>query len=249
MSNNNLNGSLQVYLMTAPSAAAQSNTTLSTSCTGTTCLVVKQVRLFFLRTASTVSVDYSSSYVVLGNTVISAGSYVYLKYSYQFLSQAGNFPYPSTVGYAKNSALTLLKTSTSGTTTNYYKIFNPVNLAFVNLDGTCRTATTSDSDHSNLISFRFGVNGAYSCLGSSTMAATNLKQAFDMVGSIGSAATSLSDYVTIDYSLASSVTNQNLQLVFYYISIGTQASPQYQITKAVLNPLTTSTNSQFTLFV
>lgn len=70
-----------------------------------------------------------------------------------------------------------------------------------------------------------------------------------MVGSIGSATSSLNDYVSIDFSAAAAATNQNLQLVFYYLPIGTQANPQYQITKAVLNPLTVTSNNQFTLFV
>ena len=33
------------------------------------------------------------------------------------------------------------------------------------------------------------------------------------------------------------------------MSIGTQSSPQYQITKAVLNPLSVNSNNQFSLFV
>lgn len=247
--NNNLNNSLQVYHMATPSAPSQTATTATTACTGSTCLVVKQVVLFFIKSASSVSVDYSSSYVVLGNTVVTGSTYVYIKYSYQFVSQSGNFPYSSTIGYSKNAPLVLLKSSTSGSTTNYYKVFNPVNLAFINVDGTCRASSGVDSDHSNLITLKLGVNSIYTCLGSSLLAATNLKQAFDLVGSIGSASTSLSDYIAIDYAPASSATNQNLQLVFYYVSIGTQAAPQYQITKAVLNPLSVSTNGQFTLFV
>lgn len=195
------------------------------------------------------SVDYSSSYVVLGNTAITAATYVLIKYSYQFVSQAGNYPYSSTIGYAQGAPLVLLKSLTSGSSTNYYKIFNPVNLAFADLDGTCRGNSYSDADASNLITLRFGVNGVYTCQGSSSLVLNNLKLAFDMVGSIGSAAFSLSDYVSIDFTPAASASNQNLQLLFYYFPIGTQANPQYQITRAVLNPLTVTSNNQFTLFV
>jgi hypothetical protein len=248
-SNNNLTlASLSVYAMTSPSSAGLSPTSLSSACVGTTCMVVKQIQLFFIKTSSSVTVDYSSSYVVMGNTVVSTATYVYIKYGYQFMSQTGNFPYSSSVGYAKGSLLSLVKTSVNGSTTSYYKMFNPVNLAFINIDGSCRTASADDADQSNLISLHFGVNSIYTCKGSSSFAYANLKAAFDMVGSIGSASTSLTDFVTIDYSATVS-SNQNLQLVFYYAPVGTKASPQYQIMKAVLNPLSVSSNSQFSLFV
>lgn len=243
MGNNSLS-SLRAYTMTSASTPAQTPTTLSTSCVGTTCLVVKQIRLFFIKSGSSVALDNSSSYVVLGNTVVSSATYVYLKYSYQFIPQAAMFPYTANVGYVKNALLSLLKTSNS----SYYRVFNPLNLAFIKPDATCRADAFSDADHSNLLSLRFGVNAIYSCLGSSTLLLNNLKQAFDMVGSIASASV-LADYISIDYSAASSATNQNLQLLFYYSSIGTQSSPQYQITKAVLNPLSPAINGQYSLFV
>jgi hypothetical protein len=252
VSNNNLAaGSLVVYLLTNPSTPMQnsnlaSSAAVATSCTGTTCLLIKQIKLFFIKTATSVTIDYSSSYIVMGNTVISDPTYVYVKYSYQFISQTANYPYSSNQGYSKNSPLQLVKSITNGSTTNYYKIFNPVNLAFVNIDGSCRSAS-SDSDQSNLISFKFGVNSIYSCSGSSSLAYTNLKQAFDSVGALGSASTNLGDFVSIDYTAI--ISNQNIQLLFYYISIGTQSNPQYQITKAVLNALSVSSNNQFSLFV
>jgi hypothetical protein len=247
--NNNLNASLQVFQMEAPTAAAQTNTTVVSGCPLTLCTVVRQVRLFFIKSGGAVSVDYSSSYVVLGKIKLTAPTYVLLKYSYQFVSQAGNYPYSSTIGYAKGSPLVLLKALTSGSSTNYYKIFNPVNLAFVDIDGTCRGDSNSDADPSNLITLRFGVNAVYTCQGSSALVLNNLKLAFDMVGSIGSAASSLSDYVSVDFSDAALDSSKNLQLAFSYLPIGTQANPQYQITKAVLKALTSTSNGQFTLFV
>lgn len=247
--NNNLGGALQIYVLASNTAAAQNASTSSSTCTGNLCLVVRQVKLFFIKSGGSVSVDYSSSYVVLGNIALNVPTYVLIKYSYQFISQAGNYPYSSTIGYAKGAPLVLLKSLTSGSSTSYYKIFNPVNLAFMDMDGSCRANTNADAGPSNLITLKFGVNSVYTCQGSSSLILNNLKQAFDMVGSIGSSASSLDDYVNIDYSPASSATNQNLQLVFYYLPIGTKANPQYQITKAVLNPLAVANNAQFTLFV
>lgn len=246
---NNLSGSLQVYVMSTNTAAALNGSTSSSSCTGNLCLVVRQVKLFFIKNGGTVTVDYSSSYVVLGNIVLNAPTYVLIKYSYQFISQAGNYPYSSTTGYTKGAPLALLKSLLSGSSTTYYKIFNPVNLAFMDMDGSCRANSNADAGPSNLITLKFGVNAIYTCQGSSSLILNNLKQAFDMVGSIGSAASSLDDYVNIDFAPSASATNQNLQLVFYYLPIGTQANPQYQITKAVLNPLAVTYNDQFTLFV
>lgn len=251
--NNNLAlGSLVVYFLTTPSASLQNITlasaaTSSNTCTSTTCMVIKQVKLNFIKTSSSVIVDYNSSYIVMGNTDISTGAYVYVKYSYQFIPQVMTFPSPSSIGYSKGSLLNLVKNS-SNSTTSYYKIFNPVNLAFINTDGTCRT-TSSDSDHSNLISFKFGVNAIYTCLGTTSLAYSNLKQAFDTIGSLGSSSTNSNDYITIDYTTSVPSNNQNIQLVFYYVSIGTQANPQYQIVKAVLNPLSVASNNQFSLFV
>ena len=121
------------------------------------------------------TVDYSSSYVVMGNTVISGPSYIYVKYSYEFIPQAGSFPYSSTQGYSNGSLLNLVKAVTSSNSTSYYKMFNPVNLAFINIDGSCRTSSSNDSDQINLISLKFGVNSLYTCYGASPIASTNLK--------------------------------------------------------------------------
>lgn len=199
-SNNNLlTTSLPVYYMKdATSPLINSTFSASSSCSGTTCLVIKQIKLNFIKSGSTSTVDYSSSYIVMGNTYVNGPTYINIKYSYGFISKTSNYGYSSTVAYSKNSLLTLLKSSTN---TTYYKIFNPVNLGFINTDGKCRATSTDDSDQSNLISLRFGVNSVYSCYGSSSsLAYTNLKEAFDYVGSIGSSSTNLADYIKIDYT-------------------------------------------------
>ena len=171
--NNNLGASLQVYLMTTNTAAAQTATNSTSTCTGNLCLVVRQIRLFLIKSGGTITVDYSSSYVVMGNITLSVPTYVLIKYSYQFISQAGNYPYSSSIGYIKGAPLVLLKSLTANFTT-YYKIFNPVNLAFIDMDGTCRANSTADAAPSNLITLEFGVNGIYTCQGSSSLVLNNL---------------------------------------------------------------------------
>jgi hypothetical protein len=173
----------------------------SSSCSGGgTCYVIKQIKLTFIRSGSSSTIDYNSSYIVMGNTYININgpTYISIKYIYQFISAVNNYGQSSTKGYSKNSLLSLVKSSTNSA---YYKMFNPINLAFINTDGSCRTAT-SDSDQSNLISFRFGVNSVYSCLGSSsTFTYNNLNAAIDYVGSIGSSTTNLADFIKIDYPI------------------------------------------------
>ena len=78
------------------------------------------------------------------------------------------------------------------------KIFNPVNLAFRNTDGTCRATAADNADASNLVHLQFGVNSVLSCVGtSSTFLSTNLIALFNYVGSLGISSTSLSDYVQL----------------------------------------------------
>ena len=61
-------------------------------------------------------------------------------------------------------------------------------------------------------------------------------------------ATNLLDYVSITFGTTITNTN-NLQLIFHYLSIGTEKSPQYKIMQASLNGLTASTTNQPTLFI
>ena len=94
----------------------------------------------------------------------------------------------------------------------------------------------------------FGVNTILSCVGSSSMLLASIQNSFNYIGSIGSASSSLGDYVplAIDSNLNN---NTNLQLLFHYIKIGTQNYPQYQIIKAKLVGLSASPIGQPTLFV
>lgn len=118
--------------------------TTSFACTvsGSTnkCTTIQQIRLFFI-VGSTTTIDYTSSYLVIGPTYVDSPSYIKIRYSYQFIKSTLDFPYPASKGYTIGSPLNLLLKTTSGSTTTYYKVFNPVNLAFRNLDGTCRATT------------------------------------------------------------------------------------------------------------
>jgi len=63
-------------------------------------------------------------------TVTQAG-YITVKYSYSFVSVASSvtiFPYESDIGYAFGVKLQLLYSDTANSA--YYKILNPINLAF-----------------------------------------------------------------------------------------------------------------------
>lgn len=117
------------------------------------------------------------------------------------------------------------------------------------IDGTCRTATSDTTGPNNLVHLRFGVNSVHSCMGTTSLIAANLQALFTHVGSMGISSTNLKDYVSL--SVASTInTNQNLQLIFYYIPIGTNLNPQYQIIQAQLNPLSnTNTNLPTSLYV
>jgi hypothetical protein len=61
-----------------------------------------------------------------------------------------------------------LVTTASPPTTTYYKMFNPINLAFMDTNGQCITSSSSSpiADQINLIKFKFGVNQVFSCIGS-----------------------------------------------------------------------------------
>lgn len=218
--------------------------------TTSVCYVIKQLVLFFISSTSTV-IDYTSSYVVLGQTTINIGSpsYLYITYSYQFIPSVGSYPYSSNQGYTFGSYLTLINSVTTTTSTTYYRIFNPINLAFRKINGACRSITTDNADQTSLIQLRFGINSVYTCQGTTSQIYTNLNAAFKLVAAIGSASTNLNDYVQVEFPSTSPQPNQNIQLLFYYISIGAQQNPQYQIMRVVVNGLSISGNGQPTLFV
>lgn len=159
-----------------------------------------------------------------------------------------SFPYPSYQGYVFGSPLNLLLNSTTGTTTTWYKVFNPINLAFKKKDGSCRTLSNDTTDPSDLITLKFGVDSIFSCTGSTSFISISLPSIFTHVGSYGLSSTNLNDYIGV--SLGSVSASQNIQLVFYYVSIGTAASRQYQIVKAAINGLSNpGQNQPISLFV
>ncbi len=138
--NNNLvKSSLNVYFLKDPSTSSVNTSSASSSCSGNICQVIKQIKLTFIKNSTSTLIDYNSSYIVMGNTLISGPTYINIKYSYSFISKSSNYGYSSAKAYTKNSLLTFLKSSTNST---YYKIFNPVNLAIMDTDGNCRSAST-----------------------------------------------------------------------------------------------------------
>ncbi len=65
---------------------------------------------------------------------------------------------------------------------------------------------------------------------------------------MGIASTNLNDFVKVETN--SSINNNlNLQLLIYYINIGTQNNPQFKIIKTYINSLTISNSGQPTLFI
>ena len=110
---------------------------------------------------------------------------------------------------------------------NYYKIFNPINLAFINIGGACRTTGSDNSDQSNIYNFRFGVDSILSCSGSSSLLVDNLKNAFDYIGKFGNSLNSLGDFISIDFSQLTSNNNLGVKISIFYQPIGTQFYPQY----------------------
>lgn len=142
--------------------------TISSICgsTSTQCQVIKHIQFFFIKTSSGVTLDYTSSYIVLGTTIINGPTFVSITYSYQFKSSASVFPFTSTLGYTIGSYLNFLQSDTT-TPSTYYKMINPVNLDFMATNGECinSSLTSQKADQSNLVRFQLGVNTVLSCLG------------------------------------------------------------------------------------
>lgn len=77
----------------------------------------------------------------------SGPAYINIKYDYSYLNTDGSYSNVSNVGYNIGSYLQLLKKDVvSISTTNYYKIANPINLAFRKPNGDCRTISTDPTD-------------------------------------------------------------------------------------------------------
>ena len=162
--------------------ASTISTTCTTSGTDEICTVLKELNLFFI--AGTSTIDYTTSYAIVGQTTISSGgSYVRISYSYRWMDSATELPYSSNMAYAWKSELVFLKQDS----TNYYRMFNPLNLAFKQLDGSCRTTTTDSASPDNLVTVRFGVNSIHSCIGTTSLLSANIQGAISHVGTIGSA--------------------------------------------------------------
>lgn len=57
----------------------------------------------------------------------------------------------------------------------------------------------------------------------------NLKSALNYVGIYGSASSTLSDFITLNYPSTDYVNTMSIQVLFYYASIGTPLNTQYEI--------------------
>lgn len=185
--------------------------------------VIRSIHLFVVKKSSGVSLDTTSSYLVVEDLqTVEFPKYVKVEYSLTFLSTAGEVPRSNSKGYNIGSAIQLLY----GSNDQYYRINNPVNLAYRSFNGACTNSVGSLSE----VPFRFGVNALFTCTGTSKFI-TNIKSSFNYVGAVGAATNSLSDYVSINYPSDIS-SNTGVRLVFSYIRIGTASDKQYQIIKA-----------------
>jgi hypothetical protein len=103
--------------------------------------------LFFVKNQNKFVIDYTSSYILVGkiNLSGSTGVYIPLSYSYQFI-EADVYTRSSRGGYQIGDLLQLIQGQSTTTSTLYYKIFNPLNLAFRTSTGICRMAITDEAD-------------------------------------------------------------------------------------------------------
>jgi hypothetical protein len=77
-----------------------------------------------------------------------------------------------------------------------------------------------------------------------------LVAAISHVGSYGFSSNILKDYVSIDYdSILINSNSQDVQLLFYYIPIGTQNNPQYKIVSASVKAANEKNVNAQTLFI
>ena len=103
LANNNISPSnFKIYDMNAPSTeqpTINNASSYSPSVNGNIYSVIKQIKLVFIKSASGYVVDDVSSYIVVGSVTLNPSSYVYLKYSYDFISKASDYSYSSSIGY------------------------------------------------------------------------------------------------------------------------------------------------------
>jgi hypothetical protein len=103
LANNNISPStFKIYDISAPSSGqpvATLASSYSPSINGNVYSVIKQMQLVFIKSGSSYIVDADSSYIVVGLVTLNPSSYVYLKYSYDFISKANDYSYSSSIGY------------------------------------------------------------------------------------------------------------------------------------------------------
>jgi hypothetical protein len=103
LGNNNINPStFKIYDMNQPSSAQATSSLASTyvpTVSGSTYSVIKQINLVFIKSGTGYIVDDTSSYIVVGSVTLNPSSYVYIKYSYDFISKVGDYSYSSNIGY------------------------------------------------------------------------------------------------------------------------------------------------------
>lgn len=179
----------------------------------------------YLNEAGTVNTDYS--YAFLGDVQLnsdqtdSQNAYIQVEYSYQFLNSNSTLPKQSNAGYTIGSALILVNSVGS----SYVSCPNPVNLAYRTGNNICRTA--NNTSENSFISFEFGKDGQYGCIGLTSLVYENLKASFNYVAKYGSASTSLADYASISWPNIDATSS--VRLTFNFIKIGSAQNWQYQI--------------------
>lgn len=122
-----------------------SNTT--TTCSNGNCFNVVKFVKFYIKPDTNV-VNQTLSYIVVGDALANTlPGYYNIKYDYLYLNSDSSFANASNVGYKIGTYLQLMKSNmTSASTFSYFKISNPINLAFRKPNGDCRTSTTDPTD-------------------------------------------------------------------------------------------------------
>ena len=156
------------------------------------------------------------------------GGYISLEYNYEYLSSGTSFAKVSNTGYEMGTPLVLLKSAVISGSTVYYRMENPLNLAFRQADGfSCRTSTTDTAD-SSFVKLTFGNNQVYSCYGDSSEMYSNLRASFDYVAKMGAASETMGDFTPISWPTIDAT--QSLKLNIYYLKVGAAESPQFYVT-------------------
>lgn len=103
LANNNIGASaFKIYDINRPSSEQAISTFASSyfpTKTGDVYSVIKQIKLVFIKSGNGYIIDLDSSYILVGSVTLTTYAYVYIKYSYDFISQAGDYSYSSSIGY------------------------------------------------------------------------------------------------------------------------------------------------------